>query len=61
MGLLKWAAIFAVISIIAAIFGYGGLSSDTAGIAKVLFFIFLAITVVMVMVGLFIGRKIAGR
>ena len=61
MGLLKWAAIFAVVSLIAAIFGFGGLSEGAAGIAKVLFFIFLAITALLVMLGLFIGRKISGR
>jgi hypothetical protein len=31
---IKWAIIFAVISIVAGIFGFTGLTADSAGIAK---------------------------
>ncbi len=54
--MLKWAAIFFIIAIIAAIFGFGGLASAAAGIAKVLFFIFLVIFVVCLVMGLIVGR-----
>src|SRR5690242_9813119 len=39
--MLKWAAIFFVIAIIAAIFGFTDIAAGAASIAKVLFFIFL--------------------
>jgi uncharacterized membrane protein YtjA (UPF0391 family) len=41
--MLRWCLIFLVIAIIAAGFGFGGLSQDMAGIAKILFFIFIVI------------------
>ncbi|WP_275832088.1 DUF1328 family protein [Paraflavitalea sp. CAU 1676] len=37
----------------AAIFGFGGIAAGAAGIAKVLFYIFLAVFVI----SLFFGRK----
>jgi uncharacterized membrane protein YtjA (UPF0391 family) len=39
--MLRWTIIFLVVAIIAAIFGFGGIAASAAGIAKVLFFIFL--------------------
>lgn len=39
--MLKWVIICVVIAIIAGIFGFGGISDAFAGIAKVLFFIFI--------------------
>lgn len=44
--MLSWALIFFVFSLIAALFGFTGLASSTAGIAQLLFFIFLALFVV---------------
>jgi len=43
--MLYWAAVFFVIALIAAIFGFGGIYVAAAGIAKVLFFIFLVLFV----------------
>jgi len=39
--MLYWAIVFFVISIVAAIFGFGNISAATAGIGKVLFFVFM--------------------
>jgi uncharacterized membrane protein YtjA (UPF0391 family) len=39
--MLKWALIFAVISLIAGVLGFGGVAAGAAGIAKILFFVFL--------------------
>jgi uncharacterized membrane protein YtjA (UPF0391 family) len=50
--MLKWAIIFLVIALVAALFGFGGISSTAAGIAKILFFIFLAIFVISLIAGL---------
>jgi Protein of unknown function (DUF1328). len=44
--MLGWALTFFVIAIIAAVFGFGGIASASAGIAKILFFIFLALFVI---------------
>jgi uncharacterized membrane protein YtjA (UPF0391 family) len=49
--MLNYAWIFLVIAIIAAIFGFGGIASASAGIAKILFYIFLAIFVISLLMG----------
>jgi uncharacterized membrane protein YtjA (UPF0391 family) len=41
--MLRWSIIFFIVAIIAAIFGFGGLSQDLASIAKILFFIFIVV------------------
>lgn len=46
--MLKYAIIFAVISLIAGAFGFGGLAAGTAGIAKILFGLFLILAVIFV-------------
>ena len=40
MALLTWALIFAVIALVAGVFGFGGVASAAAGVARILFFIF---------------------
>jgi uncharacterized membrane protein YtjA (UPF0391 family) len=49
--MLRWALIFLVIAIIAAILGFGGLAGDLAWIAKVLLFVFLILFVVSLVMG----------
>jgi uncharacterized membrane protein YtjA (UPF0391 family) len=46
IAMLGWALTFLVIAIIAAIFGFGGIASASAGIAQILFFLFLVAFVV---------------
>jgi uncharacterized membrane protein YtjA (UPF0391 family) len=58
MGLLKWALIFLVISLIAALFGFGGISEGAADIAKVLFFIFVVICVILFLLGAFTYKAV---
>ena len=55
--LLKWAAIFFVIALVAAAFGFSGIAAGAASIAKILFFLFLAIFVVLLIAGVVVGRK----
>jgi uncharacterized membrane protein YtjA (UPF0391 family) len=50
--MLRWAIAFFVIAIIAAIFGFGGIAVAAAGIAKILFFIFLVLFLVALLGGL---------
>lgn len=57
MSLLKWALIFFLISVVAAIFGFGGVAAASADIARVLFFIFLVIFVVLLVLGLVLARR----
>jgi uncharacterized membrane protein YtjA (UPF0391 family) len=57
--MLKWAIIFAVISIIAGIFGFTGIAADSAAIAKVLFFIAVAIFAIFLFIAIFVGEKIS--
>ena len=56
--MLRWAMVFLVVAIIAALLGFGGIASASAGIAKTLFFIFLIVFVIMLALGLIGGRKI---
>ena len=55
--ILNWAAIFLVIALIAAFFGFGGVASDSAYIARVLFAIF-GILFLIVVVSNFLGYPI---
>ena len=56
--LLKWAAIFFVIALIAAAFGFTGIAAGAASIAKVLFYLFLGIFVVLLIAGIIVGNKV---
>lgn len=58
MGLLKWALVFLVISLIAALFGFGGIAAGAADIARILFYIFVTIFVVLLLLGLFAYRSV---
>ena len=53
--MLKLALIFFVISLIAGFFGFTGVASGARSVAKVLFFIALAIFLVVLVFGVFLG------
>jgi uncharacterized membrane protein YtjA (UPF0391 family) len=55
--MLRWSLIFFVVAIIAAIFGFTGIAAASAGIAKVLFFIFLVLFLLTLIVGGTLVRK----
>jgi uncharacterized membrane protein YtjA (UPF0391 family) len=50
--MLRYAAIFLVIALVAALFGFGGIAAGAADIAKILFYIFVAIFLVSLIMGL---------
>jgi uncharacterized membrane protein YtjA (UPF0391 family) len=50
--MLYYAALFFVIALVAALFGFGGIAAGAVEIAKILFFIFLVLFVVSLIVGL---------
>jgi len=54
--MLGWAITFLVLGLIAAIFGFGGIAGAAIGIAKILFFVFLVIFVVMLLMSFGRGR-----
>lgn len=56
--MIRWALIFLVIALIAAILGFTGIAGAAVGIAKMLFGLFLAICVILFLIGLFASRKV---
>jgi uncharacterized membrane protein YtjA (UPF0391 family) len=44
--MIRYAAIFFIVALIAAFFGYGGIAAGSAGIAKLFFIGFLVLAVV---------------
>ena len=48
---MGWAVVFLIIALVAALFGFGGIAAASAGIAKLLFFIFLVLFVVSLIFG----------
>ena len=58
--MLKWAAIFFLIALVAALFGFTDIAAGAATIAKVLFGIFLVIFLVFLVLGLMAGRAVTG-
>lgn len=57
--MLGWALTFLVVAIIAAFFGFGGIAVASAGIAKLLFFVFLVLFAITLLAGLIRGRPLA--
>jgi len=54
--MLRWALAFFIIAIIAGIFGFGGIASGAADIARVCFFFFIVVFAVSLVWGLVTGR-----
>ena len=54
--MLGWAVTFLVIALIAAALGFGGIAGTSAGIAQVLFFVFIVLFVVAM-----VARAVQGR
>ena len=61
MTLLKWALVFFVVSIIAALFGFTDIAAASADIARILFYIFLVIFIVLLVLGLVLSRRFEPR
>jgi uncharacterized membrane protein YtjA (UPF0391 family) len=56
--MLKWALIFAVISLVTGIIGYTGIAAGAATIAKTMFFLFIALMVIFLVLALFVAKKV---
>jgi uncharacterized membrane protein YtjA (UPF0391 family) len=57
--MLYWAIVFFIIALVAALFGFGGISAAAAGIAKILFIVFLALFLISLVLGML--RRPRGR
>ncbi len=55
--MLRLAAVFFIIAVIAAIFGFGDIAEGATDIAKILFFVFLALLALTLIVNLVTGRR----
>ena len=51
--MLKWALIFFVVAIVAALFGFTCIAAGAAEIAKILFFLFLVLCAVFLALAIF--------
>lgn len=47
----RWAILFFVVALVAALFGFGGIAGEAAWIGQVLLFIFLILAVVSLVMG----------
>ena len=56
--MIKLAIIFLVIGLVLAVLGFGGIGGAFIGVAKLLFFIAIAIFVVLLVLGIAAGRKV---
>ncbi|MBO6551064.1 MAG: DUF1328 domain-containing protein [Rhizobiales bacterium] len=55
--MLSWALVFFVVAIIAAALGFGGIATAAAGIAKIIFFIAIALFVLFLVINMLKGRQ----
>ncbi len=60
MTILKWGLIFFLVSIVAGILGFTGISAASADVARFLFYVFVAIFLVLLILGLTIFRVRGG-
>lgn len=56
--MLKWALFFFIIAVIAGIFGFTGIETAAMDVAKILFFLFLVVAVVLLLLGIFVARSV---
>lgn len=59
--MLRWALVFLVLGVIAGVLGFTAIAGASIAIAKFIFFIFIAIFVVLLILGMTAARRITGR
>ncbi len=56
--MLRLALFFLVVSLVAAVFGFGGIAAASADIARILFFIAIVVFLVLLVAGLMAGSTL---
>ena len=56
--MLRWSAIFFIIALVAALFGFGGIAASAMGIAKIIFFIAIGIFLITLVLGMVGAKKL---
>ena len=56
--MIKWAIIFLVLGLIAGLLGFTGIAGAAIGIAKILFFIGIAIAIIMFILAVTVYKKV---
>lgn len=56
--MIEWAIIFFIISLVAGVLGFTNIAAGARGIAKILFFIALAIFLIVLVFGVFLGKAL---
>ncbi|MDJ0278412.1 DUF1328 domain-containing protein [Sphingomonas sp. 2R-10] len=56
--MLKWAVIFLVVGLVMGALGFGGIGGAFVGLAKILFFVAIAVFVVLLVLGLLAGKGV---
>lgn len=56
--MLRWALIFFIISLVAGALGFTGIAAGAGRIARILFGLFLAIAILIVLAALLLGQAI---
>ncbi|HEX4861027.1 MAG TPA: DUF1328 domain-containing protein [Rhizomicrobium sp.] len=56
--MLRWAFIFLVVGLIAAVLGFTNVAGASIEIAKILFFVFMVIFLVLLVAGIAVGRRV---
>jgi uncharacterized membrane protein YtjA (UPF0391 family) len=56
--MLKWAAIFFIVSLVAGFFGFTGVASQARTVAKVLFFAALVVFLLILVFGVWLGMQL---
>jgi uncharacterized membrane protein YtjA (UPF0391 family) len=56
--MLKWAIIFFLISLVAAFFGFTDVAAGAQSIARLLFFLFIVLFLIVLVFGVIAGRTL---
>lgn len=56
--MLRWAAAFFIVAIVAAIFGFGDIAAAATGVAKILFYVFLILFLISLISGMTFRRRV---
>jgi uncharacterized membrane protein YtjA (UPF0391 family) len=59
--MLRWALVFLIIGLVAGLLGFTSIAGAAIGIAQILFFLFLALFLIFLVLGLTVFRAASGQ